>query len=248
MSTIYTFHEECSEIGGALADTDEFLLYDTSAGRTKSTNASRIKTLVEATAAAITGTITGTSSSASALTVGANGATNPVIKVDASTASVATGVSITGAAAASGVAVAVISSGTNENLTVDAKGSGTVTVAGTSTGNVIVPRAFAQGTDATDRVVVKGIYMSPANVAVTVPSITDPDIAKVNVSVASAFSMAPAVGDFVIAAPQEALPTNCRLQGAFVSATDEIELCFGSEGGNVTGAAKNFKFLVIDVT
>lgn len=88
-----------------------------------------------------TNTITVDSSSASALTVGNNGATNPVLKVDASTASVATGISITGAAAASGVAVAVISSGTNENLTLDAKGSGTVTVNGTGTGAITLARA-----------------------------------------------------------------------------------------------------------
>lgn len=79
--------------------------------------------------------VTGTGTSA--LAVGANGATNPVFAVDANTASVATGVKVTGAAAASGVAVAVVSSGTNENLTIDAKGSGTITLNGTATGNVI---------------------------------------------------------------------------------------------------------------
>lgn len=190
-----------------------------------------------------------TSTSASALTVGANGATNPVLKVDASTASVATGLSLTGAAAASGMAVAVISSGTNENLTIDAKGSGTITLAGTSTGNVVVPRALAQGTDATDRVTIKGIYMSPANVSVTVPSFAADTSDSVAVSVASAFSMQPAVGDAVIALPAEALPTNCLLAGAWVTATDEITVSFTSaEGGAVTGAAKNFKFLVIDLT
>ncbi|HYF52839.1 MAG TPA: hypothetical protein VEA41_01110, partial [Salinarimonas sp.] len=108
--------------------------------------------------------------------------------------------------------------------------------------------SFAQGADATDRVTVKGIYMTPANVAVAVPSITDPDIARVQVDVSSAFSIQPAVGDAVIAIPQEALPTNARLQGAFVYQTDGVEICFGSEGGNVTGANKNFKFLIIDLT
>lgn len=85
-----------------------------------------------------TGTATITSASASALTVGANGATNPVLKVNDATSSVATGIQITGAAAASGVAIAAISSGTNENLTVDAKGSGTVTIGNSSTGNVVL--------------------------------------------------------------------------------------------------------------
>jgi hypothetical protein len=87
---------------------------------------------------AVTGTGTITSTSAAALTAGANGATNPVLKVNANTASVATGVQVTGAAAAGGVAIAAISSGTNEPLTLDAKGSGTITIGGTSTGNVLL--------------------------------------------------------------------------------------------------------------
>lgn len=93
-----------------------------------------------AASAALTGTLTVTTTSASGLAVGRQGATDPVLQVDASTASVATGIKITGAAAASGVAVAVISSGTNENLTVDAKGSGTITIAGTSTGAITLAR------------------------------------------------------------------------------------------------------------
>lgn len=88
-----------------------------------------------------TGPITGTSTSASALAVGANGATNPVIKVNANTASVATGVTIVGAAAAGGVALAAISSGTDESVTFDAKGSGTVTINGTATGAISLARA-----------------------------------------------------------------------------------------------------------
>ena len=45
------------------------------------------------------------------------------------------------AAAAGGVAVSVTSSGTDENLTVDAKGAGTLTLNGTATGNVVLGRA-----------------------------------------------------------------------------------------------------------
>tara|TARA_B100000749_G_scaffold280852_1_gene279283 strand:- start:97 stop:1332 length:1236 start_codon:yes stop_codon:yes gene_type:complete len=75
--------------------------------------------------------------SATALTVGPNGATNPCLTVDTNTSSAATGISITGAAAAAGVALATISSGTNEDITLDAKGSGTITLGGTSTGAVI---------------------------------------------------------------------------------------------------------------
>lgn len=82
------------------------------------------------------GTITSTS--ANALAVGANGTTNPVLKVNASTTSVATGVTIVGAAAAAGVAVAAISSGTDEALTLDAKGAGLLTLNGTATGNTVI--------------------------------------------------------------------------------------------------------------
>lgn len=98
----------------------------------------------------------------------------------------------------------------------------------------------------TEGAAIKGIYNS-GTIAVTVPSITDPDIAKVDVSV-SALTFACAVGDQVIATPIEALPTNCRLQGAWVSATDTVTITFGSEGGNVVGAAKNFNFLFFDLT
>lgn len=74
----------------------------------------------------VIGAETITSTSANAFAVGRQGATAPVLNIDASTASVATGINIKGAAAAAGVAVSVISSGTNENLTIDAKGSGTL--------------------------------------------------------------------------------------------------------------------------
>jgi hypothetical protein len=77
-----------------------------------------------------------TSTSANALAAGANGTANPVLKVDASTASVATGISITGAAAGSRAALAVISSGTDEGLSLDAKGAGTIRLGATSTGAV----------------------------------------------------------------------------------------------------------------
>jgi hypothetical protein len=171
------------------------------------------------------------------------------LKVDAATSSSATGIGITAAASGAGVAVAALG-GAAEALTIDAKGTGTITLAGTSTGNVVVPRAFAQGTDSTDRVVVKGIYMTSSNVVTAVPTIADGASDLVALDVSAALSMAPAVGDAVIAIPQEALPTDCLLLGAFVSATDQITISFGTkEGGSgVTGANKNFKFLVIDLT
>lgn len=97
-----------------------------------------------------------------------------------------------------------------------------------------------------EKVTIKGVYTS-GTVAVAVPSITDPDIAKVDVDL-SAMTFAPAVGDLVVAIPLEALPSNARLQGAWVSATDTVQVVYGSEGGNVTGANKNHKFIIFDLT
>ncbi len=79
-----------------------------------------------------------TSTSANALTCGRNGTTNPQFNVDDSTSSAATGVNIKGAAAASGCAISTLSSGTDESLTVDAKGAGLLTLNGTATGNVVI--------------------------------------------------------------------------------------------------------------
>lgn len=95
-------------------------------------------TVSTSTAEGVTGPLTVTASNASALAVGRQGATAPALKIHTSTSSSATGVSVTSAAAGSGVALAAISSGTNEALTIDAKGSGTITIAGTSTGQVTV--------------------------------------------------------------------------------------------------------------
>ena len=84
------------------------------------------------------GTTTITSTSANALAVGVTGATHPVFNVDASTASVATGMDVVGAAAGAGIAVKALSSTTNESMTFDAKGSGTITLNGTATGAVVI--------------------------------------------------------------------------------------------------------------
>jgi hypothetical protein len=63
------------------------------------------------------------------------------LQVDESTASAATGLYIKCLAAASGLNLSVLSSGNNEALKLDAKGSGTITVGSVSTGNVILGTA-----------------------------------------------------------------------------------------------------------
>ena len=103
-------------------------IYDSTGGHTLLNSALVVNDTTGATAL--------TSAAAAALAVGPSGATNPTLSVDASTASAATGVKVKSAAAAGGVAVSVTSSGTNENLTIDAKGSGTVTINGTATGGI----------------------------------------------------------------------------------------------------------------
>lgn len=91
------------------------------------------------------------------------------------------------------------------------------------------------------------VYLSDT-VSVTVPSITDPDCAKVDVDVSAGSTFQPKIGDAVVAIPLAALPTNARLSGAWVTATDSVQVTFSSEGGNVVGAARDFRFLYIDCT
>jgi hypothetical protein len=81
-----------------------------------------------------------TSTSATAVAVGRQGATNPVLNVNANAANVVTGVTLVGAAAAAGMAITTTSSGTDEALKIDAKGAGSVTINGTATGKVILGR------------------------------------------------------------------------------------------------------------
>ncbi len=69
-----------------------------------------------------------TSNSANSLAVGPNGTTNPVLQIDSSTASSATGVKVTGAAAGTAPTIAAISSGANEDIALASKGTGSVKI------------------------------------------------------------------------------------------------------------------------
>ena len=81
---------------------------------------------VAAAAATFSGTIVQTSASATAFESGPNGGTNPVFRLVNSTASAATGLSVTGNAAGSGVTLTALSSGSNESITLTPKGTGAV--------------------------------------------------------------------------------------------------------------------------
>jgi hypothetical protein len=94
-------------------------------------------TLVTPAIGAATGTsliLTGTS--ATIFSAGRQGATTPVLNLDASAASSATGINIAATAAGSRALVSALSSGTDEGLSIDAKGSGTIRLGATSTGAV----------------------------------------------------------------------------------------------------------------
>lgn len=71
-----------------------------------------------------------------AFAVGLNGATNPAFNIDSSTALQADGLNVKALDAGNGAQVSVITSGTNSPLTIDSAGSGTITIAGTSTGGI----------------------------------------------------------------------------------------------------------------
>lgn len=134
-------------------------------------------TLSTSSNAAVTGTITGTSSSASALMVGRQGATNPALQVNASASSSATGIAITAAAAGSGASIAAISSGTNETLVINAKGSGGITLGSVSTGNITLTRnTSASGTLTVSGAVTMGSTLSVTG-ALTAGSIVSPVVA-----------------------------------------------------------------------
>ena len=84
-----------------------------------------------------TGAVTMTGAGAAQLAVGANGATNPALNVDASVASAATGWDIISRAAAAGADLTVLSSGTNESGKINAKGTGPIIINDTATGPMI---------------------------------------------------------------------------------------------------------------
>lgn len=67
-------------------------------------------------------------SDANALAVGPNGTTNPTFNVTTNIASAETGIDIIGRAAGAGVDIAVLSSGTNERMTLSPKGTGYVSL------------------------------------------------------------------------------------------------------------------------
>jgi len=81
---------------------------------------------------ALGGTLTITSSSATAVRIGPNGATNPCVTINNSTASQADGIELIGQAAGNGMVINATSSGSNAGIRFQPKGSGGISVNGTS--------------------------------------------------------------------------------------------------------------------
>lgn len=97
--------------------------------------------LMAGAATSITTAQTLTAASTGAFAVGANGATNPVLNINTNTASVATGITIIGAAEGAGTAITGLSSGANEALTISSKGTGVLTLTGTGASTITLAKA-----------------------------------------------------------------------------------------------------------
>lgn len=90
----------------------------------------------------ITGATTIQTTAAAGFTVGAVAAgATPAFSVDASTSSQVAGLKVTGAVTGGTVAVVATDSGTDTNLTVNAKGAGTIGIGSVSTGAVTITPA-----------------------------------------------------------------------------------------------------------
>jgi hypothetical protein len=131
--------------------------------------------LAVAGSSAFTGAMIVSSASASALTVGLGGASNPAFQVDASAASSATGIKVTSLAAGSGVGIAAISSGTNEPMAINAKGSGQISIANSSTGPVAIGQALIYGgVTLTNAVTGTGSMVLSSGASLTAPILGTP--------------------------------------------------------------------------
>lgn len=206
-----------------------------------------------------------TSASANALAVGPAGVTNPALNVDASTGSAATGWNHVAAAAGSGVALAVISSGTNESGTIDAKGSGAIKINSVGGTGAIQFGGAASGNNAT------GLTVTPAaaasGLAVAVVSTGTDENLTVNakgagtIGIGSVSTGLIVLGRGVLKTPvlgltktdvntQNAAPTIAQLLGGYVTHNSQtgagtLTTPIGSAiSGGIAGVATGDSFVV----
>lgn len=123
----------------------------------------------------VSGPITATSNSASALAVGRLGATTPAFQIDASAATSITGLKVTSQAAGNGVNLTAIGE-TNAPLIVNAAGSGTINFGTVSTGVINFYRSTAyQGSSSGATLIVAAAVASGTW---TLPAATDTFVGK----------------------------------------------------------------------
>ena len=116
-------------------------------------------------ASTVTALGTVTSASATAVSVGANGATNPVFNIDASASSVLTGLNIAGAATGSGVTISALG-GTNESIFIVPKGTGLTSI--DTPMSIYTPAAINSTATATAAQVKSGYITSTSAAATTI--------------------------------------------------------------------------------
>ncbi|MET4315880.1 hypothetical protein [Bradyrhizobium sp. RT4b] len=132
--------------------------------------------------------------SATALTVGPNGTTNPVLAVDASTASSVTGVKFIGKAAGAGVGLTVTSSAATDSVDINGKGAGGVGINSTATGATAIGFGGG-GVSIGSALTYGGVALSNSvtgtgsMVLSSSPSITSPALTTPTLGVASATSI-----------------------------------------------------------
>lgn len=112
------------------------------------------------------GVHTVTSNAAPAFAVGPNGAANPAFQIDASTGSLAAGLRVVGAVSGGTVNLLTSDSGANNNLAINAKGTGTIAIGNVSTGAVtITPPATITGALTLGSTINKVTITAPATAA-----------------------------------------------------------------------------------
>lgn len=144
-----------------------------------------------------------TSASAAALSVGLNGATNPSFVVNDATALQVAGLSVTGAVTGGTVAIATLDSGAASNLTINAKGTGTIGIGTVSTGAITLTRATTMSAALT----YGGITLSNAvtgtgnMVLATSPTLATPSIAGSSTGVTTIGSANAGASNFTATLP-----------------------------------------------
>lgn len=130
------------------------------------------------------GSLAYTSTSATCLTFGRQGTTNPAFSVDCSAATSVTGLGLASAAAAGGVTLTVTSSGADEGLSVKTKGAGQLTFSRTTGGSLQTNFGVAGSTSGTLNIAgsSSGATLVQASAAasgtLTLPAATDTLVGK----------------------------------------------------------------------